>query len=131
METGILQYKGRVNFAFCPCINPQLESMAENPDKVEVVHRVCAIIDSEIHRNYRIYPVNYIAFDRVEGGSRFASEYSPAEVEAFNSYIESQLDKVDLPDVSAEEREFMRDQIMRMYANPLRNKLAALHPSHI
>lgn len=127
METGILQYKGRVNFAFCPCINPQLKSMAENPDKVEVVHRVCAIIDSEIHRNYRIYPVNYIAFDRVEGGSRFASEYSPAEVEAFNSYIESQLDKVDLPDVSAEEREFMRDQIMRMYANPLRNKLAALH----
>ena len=131
METGILQYKGRVNFAFCPCINPQLESMAENPDKVEVVHRVCAIIDSEIHRNYRIYPVNYIAFDRVEGGNRFASEYSPAEVEAFNSYIESQLDKVDLPDVSAEEREFMRDQIMRMYANPLRNKLAALPPSHI
>lgn len=131
METGILQYKGRVNFAFCPCINPQLESMAENPDKVEVVHRVCAIIDSEIHRNYRIYPVNYIAFDRVEGGNRFASEYSPAEVEAFNSYIESQLGKVDLPDVSAEEREFMRDQIMRMYANPLRNKLAALHPSHV
>ena len=52
-------------------------------------------------------------------------------MEAFNSYIESQLDKVDLPDVSAEEREFMRDQIMRMYANPLRNKLAALHPSDI
>lgn len=126
METGILQYKGYVNFAFCPCINPKLEDMRDMTDKMEVVRRVCAIIDSEIHRNYRIYPINYIAFDSIEHTDSFANNYTADDVEKFNEYVENQLNKVDLPDITADEREFMRNQILNMYANPLRNKIAAL-----
>lgn len=125
METGILQYKGKVHFNICPCINPELEALTECADKVEVVRKACAVIDNYIHRGYKIFPLNYIAFDTVNATDRFKSCYTDADVENFNKYLDGQIAKVDLPDVPDEEREFMRHAILEMYANPLRNKLAA------
>ena len=125
METGILQYKGRVHFAIGECINEKLRAMPADIDKVEAVRRVCALIDREIHLGYRIYPNNYIAYDRLNNTSRFAGEYTDADMADFDKYVDAQLDKVDLPDITPEEREFMRMQIMAMYANPLTNQLAA------
>lgn len=125
METGILCYKGKVHFAVRGCINPSLEELRDVTDKVEAAKRVCAIIDREIHLGYRIYPVNYIAYDSLCATGRFADRYTPEEVTAFNGYIDGQIAKIDLPDISQEEREFMRACILQMYANPLRNKLAA------
>lgn len=125
METGILQYKGKVHFNICPCINPELEALTECADKVEVVRKACAVIDNNIHRGYKIFPLNYIAFDTVNATDRFKSCYTDADVENFNKYLDGQIAKVDLPDVTDEEREFMRHAILEMYANPLRNKLAA------
>ena len=125
METGILQYKGRVHFTIGNCINQSLENMRQLTDKVEIIRGICAIIDKEIHLGYRIYPNNYIAYDELFGTSRFSSEYSKADVEKFEQYIQKQLNKVDLPDITDEERLFMRRQIMTMYANPLKNQLSA------
>ena len=43
----------------------------------------------------------------------------------FNSYIEDQLAKVDVENISEEERGFMLETMLQMYANPLRNQLMA------
>lgn len=125
METGILKFKGQVHFTVGNCLNPELEAMRGITDKVEVVRRVCALIDREIHLGYRIFPINYIACDRIGGTQRFIDRYTADDVRHFEEYLENQLDKVDLPDITPEERAFMRDCILEMYANPLRNKLAA------
>lgn len=125
METGILQFKGRVHFAVGECINHYLQEMLTLTDKVEIVRRTCAIIDREIHLGYHIFPNNYIAFDRVNGTSSFASEYTHDDEARFDEYLTRQLNKVDLPDITPDEREFMRTRILEMYANPLRNRLAA------
>ena len=125
METGILQFKGRVHFAIGQCINRELGEMRHLTDKVDIVRRVCALIDHEIHLGYRIYPINYIAYDRVNGTSRFASEYTAEDEARFDEYLSRQLDKVDLPDICKEERDFMETRILEMYANPLRNRLVA------
>ncbi|MDE5940635.1 MAG: acyltransferase, partial [Muribaculaceae bacterium] len=126
METGILQFKGRVHFAMGRCINSELAAMADITDKVETVRRVCDLIDREIHLGFHLYPVNYIAYDALHGSDRFAQEYTATDVEAFNDYLNRQLDKVDLPDISPEERDYMRRQILIMYSNPLRNKFSAM-----
>ena len=89
------------------------------------MRKVCAMIDHDIHLGYKLFPINYIAYDRIEDTPRFADRYTAEDVEKFDSYINGQLDKVDLPDVTEEEREFMRSCILNMYANPLRNQLAA------
>lgn len=125
METGILQPKGRVHFQLGACINPVLDSLPEDMPKVDAVKAVCHAIDCTIHSGYTIYPINYVAFDHVHHTSRFADQYTDADLHSVENYIESQLDKVDLPDVSVLDREFMREMMYTMYANPLRNKLAA------
>ena len=47
----------------------------------------------------------------------------------FNAYIDGQLAKVDEPDITPDERKFMRDMMLTMYANPLKNQLSA-HDCH-
>lgn len=132
METGILQFKGHVHFTAGNCINDKLKDLIHVTDKVESVRKVCAMIDNEIHRGYKIFPVNYIAYDLINHTSEFADHYTEADVSNFDAYLNGQLDKVDLPDITAEEREFMLNSILTMYANPLRNKLYAMsHPDKV
>ena len=64
--------------------------------------------------------------DKLEGENRFVSNYTLQEVEDFENYIERQLSKVDdIPNVSSEDMQYMRDMMLTMYANPLKNKLLA------
>ncbi|MCM1450226.1 MAG: 1-acyl-sn-glycerol-3-phosphate acyltransferase [Clostridiales bacterium] len=125
METGILGFKGRVVFNAGSCINPSLGSLDENADRQQCIHAAATAIDHMIHRGYHIFPGNYIAYDRVEETPRFKALYTDADIEKFDKYINGQLGKVELTDVTPEEREYMRNIIYSMYANPLRNKLVA------
>lgn len=122
METGILQYKGRINFEFSPCINDLLSEINPGDDKAEVVKRICNIIDDAIHLHYKIYPCNYIAYDELNGTTAFAVNYNSEDVSHFNKYIDSQLAKIDI-EVNEDERKFLYKMMLKMYANPLTNKL--------
>ena len=127
METGLLQNKGKVHFSFTSCINGEIEKLRDL-DKKEQLNGICKIIDRRIHSNYRIYPGNYIAYDERFKTERFKSEYNQDDIEKFNSYINSQLDKVqkevDFP-VNEEDRNYMHGLMLVMYSNPLVNKLSA------
>lgn len=125
METGLLGRKGRIHFHFGGCIGGTLSSMPADTPRQDAVHAVCRSIDSTIHNGYKIYPINYIAFDSRHHTDHFADCYTPAQKQAFYDYIESQLDKVDIPNLSTLDRNFMRETMLGMYANPLRNQLAA------
>jgi len=124
METGIIKYKGRVHFRVGVPINAELERF-EGSSRNEIVKEACRIVDRAIHCGYHIFPCNYIAYDKVECTARFASCYTADDERDFNDYIDRQLNRVDVPDVTAEEREYMRGMILTMYANPLKNQLAA------
>ena len=127
METGLLQNKGRVHFSFTPCINDQLEEL-RGLEKTEQVVRICKIIDSNIHCHYRIYPCNYIAYDRRFKTDRFKNEYTEADIESFTTYLNGQLEKVKKEvdfEITADDREYMLEMMLVMYSNPLCNKLKA------
>ena len=128
METGILRHKGRVHFHIGCCINNALAHL-ESTDRTEAVHTACEAIDNSIHCGYRIFPCNYIAYDAINGTDRYAGQYSAEDVATFNAYIDGQLAKVDEPDITPDERKFMRDMMLTMYANPLKNQLSA-HDCH-
>ncbi|MDE6197724.1 MAG: acyltransferase [Muribaculaceae bacterium] len=124
METGLLSQKGRVHFHLGKRINAGLAACASD-DRAEVVRKACDLLDRSIHRGYRIFPCNYIAYDEVNGTDTYADMYTADDVAGFDEYIELQLARVDVPDITAEERDFMRTMMLTMYANPLRNQLAA------
>lgn len=126
METGLLQFKGKVHFQLTPRINSRLEQIGETKDRNTAAKWICRIIDQAIHRSYEIFDINYIAYDLLHGGHRFESHYTAERKTEVSDYFNAQLDKVDLPDITWEEREFMLEKMYVMYANPLKNKLRTI-----
>ena len=121
MQTGIMGFKGHVHYHCAPCIDEYLQQLPADTPKTEFFDIVAAHIDSEIHRNYRLYPSNYIAADMLDGTS-FAKEgkYTEADRQQFEAYLQGQLNKIDLAD---KDIPYLRERMLTMYANPLRNKM--------
>lgn len=126
MKTGIMGYKGHVHFEIAPCVNVALENLTADVDRAELLNLIRTQIDKSIHSCYKIYPCNYIAYDMINGSNVYVGDkYTDKDKESFEKYIECQLDKVDVP-VNEEDREYMRNMVLTMYSNPLKNKLKAL-----
>lgn len=125
METGLMQYKGRVHISFANCISPMIDAMPADIDKQDAIREICHHIDCGIHSGYKIYPINYVAYDKAFDTDMYRDRYSDEDIAKVHDYIEGQLDKVDISDVTPQERSFMRTYMYMMYANPLRNKLLA------
>lgn len=117
MQTGIMGYKGAIHYCCAPCIDEFLDTLADVP-KSEVFDLIAAHIDKEIHRNYRIYPNNYIALDMLEGRAENADKYTEKEKATFEQYLAGQLAKINIP---GKDEDFLRERMLTMYANPLRN----------
>lgn len=125
METGLLQPKGRVHFAVGYPVNPELAALDESLDKAAVARDVCRMIDCQIHSGYKIYPINYIAYDLLYSTKEFAGRYTDGEVADFETYIQEQLKKVDVPELTAEDKYYLYRMMLTMYANPLKNNIQA------
>ncbi|MCD8265475.1 MAG: 1-acyl-sn-glycerol-3-phosphate acyltransferase [Tannerellaceae bacterium] len=123
METGILHNKGRVHFTIASSINGQLATLDPQSDKNDLIAEVASIIDREIYKHYRFYPSNYIAYDKLHKTRRFNDNYSLKEKKQFQEYLQGQLDKIVLPN---KDEDYLRDRILEMYANPLKNHLTTV-----
>ncbi len=122
MQTGITGYKGRVHYHCAPCIDAWLDSLDPATPKTEVFDVIAAHIDHEIHRNYRLYPSNYIALDMLRGDSANAGKYTADDKAAFNKYLAGRLVKIDLPD---KDEPYLMERMLTMYANPAVNFIKA------
>ena len=78
------------------------------------------VIDKEIYKNYHFFPINYVAYDLMEGNAQFAHQYTEEEKSQFETYLEQQVEKVNLKD---KDEDYLRDKIIEMYANTLKNHL--------
>lgn len=121
MEMGILGHKGHVIFNFGKCINPELDKITETDKRIQV-ELVAKIIDREIHSNYKIFPGNYIAYDLLYNGNRFADKYTSEDVDKFETYLKKQIEKIDLDYIDFD---FCRHKMLEMYSNILKNSLVA------
>lgn len=122
MQTGLFGYKGRIHFQAAACINDDLAKMDRSLPKPELFARLSALIDKRIHANYRLYPNNYVAHDLLEGNELFASHYTPEDKQQFMAYLDKQLERITIPNKDVD---FLRSKMLLMYANPLKNYLAA------
>ena len=121
MRTGIFGYKGRVHYHCASPVNEWIDELSEMP-KTEFYTAMAQRMDKDIHRGYWLYPCNYIAADELSGTKEYASHYTDADKKRFESYLTTQLAKITLP---TKDETFLRDCMLNMYANPLRNKVAA------
>lgn len=130
METGLLRPKGRVHFTVGAPIDCMIESLDPEMDKNTLAREICNIVDCQIHSGYEIFPINYVAYDKLYHSHEFESEYTKDEACEFDRYVHEQLTKVDVPELTAEDKDYLYQMMLTMYANPLKNKLLARDNCH-
>ena len=123
MQTGIMGFKGHVHYQCAPCIDAWLDTIDPGTPKTELFDMIAAHIDREMHGNYRLYPVNFIALDELAGSAEHAGRYTAGERKAFDEYIAGQMAKIDIP---GKDERFLRERMLTMYANPAVNHLKAI-----
>ena len=121
MKTGIFGYKGRVVYRPAAPINTWIDELSDLP-KTEWFKALAERMDREIHRGYELYPCNYIALDELNGDKANAAHYTDADKQRFEQYLAGQMAKIQLPN---KDEAFLRERMLTMYANPVRNLMAA------
>lgn len=118
MRTGILENKGRVHFTIGSPLNDTIRTFDRNMARNELIAAVATAIDHDIYAHYRFYPCNHVAYDMLYQTMRFRSNYDLRDKKRFESYLQKQLDKIDMP---GKDEIFLRKKILEMYSNPLKN----------
>ncbi len=122
MQVGLMGFVGEVHYSFTPAINAEIDRIAEKSlSRQQQVEQVANVIDRQIHSAYKIFKTNYIAFDLFYKENRFEKHYNSEEKAIFATYVDSQVAKIDLPNL---DREFCRDRILQNYSNTLVNYIS-------
>lgn len=123
MQTGVMGFKGKVVYHIAGCINDELDLIAQqSTNRNEQIELVAKLIDKHIHKNFNITANNRIAYNELFGGNAAAESYTDEEKAKFEEYLDKQIRKVDLEN---KDRDFLRQKMLEMYANPLKNYLTA------
>lgn len=122
MKTGIFGFKGHLHYQVSAPIDDEIAALDSSVPRNQFLDQVAQIIDSHIFKGYRIYPCNRIALDMLRGDNAQASEYTPEQKQEFQTYLDGQLAKIDIPNP---DWDYLKERILTMYANPLINYLNA------
>lgn len=122
MKTGIFGFKGHLHYQVSAPIDDEIAALDSSVPRNQFLDQVAQIIDSHIFKGYRIYPCNRIALDMLRGDNAQASEYKPEQKQEFQTYLDGQLAKIDIPNP---DWDYLKERILTMYANPLINYLNA------
>ena len=115
---GIMQPKGNVHIQFGkPLTDAEIQeaSLCDKNDRYQSIRHA---MDCRIIEGYKLWKTNYMAYDIVNGGAKYASEYTPEDMQGFKAYIEVLLTKVE-PTLDKNE---LRDILLHIYSNPVLSK---------
>lgn len=115
---GIVQKKGNVHIKFDKPLSEAEIHEASLCDKNDRYQYLRHILDRRIIEGYKLWNTNYMAYDIVNGGSKYASEYTAEDMTAFKAYIETLLGQVE-PTLDKDE---LRDILLHIYSNPVLSK---------
>lgn len=119
MAQGIQGEKGKIAVSFGKPLNTQINRLEGIKNRNEICNSVAKMIDNQIHETYHLMPTNYIAHDLLMHENRFENEYSEEEKNGFLTYMESRISQL------KGDSDFIHHTFLKMYANPVINKLAA------
>lgn len=117
---GITAFKGRIHMHFCKPLNDFIKelsktSLTENEKADAIINE----IDKQIHLNYKLNEVNYIAYDLLHGKHSFLDkQYSNDQLNKFNDYVNEKIVFVEGGDQIK-----LKEYFYKMYANPVVNFL--------
>ena len=115
---GIKQYKGNVHLRIDdPLTEEEIRAAAccDKNDRYQLIRRA---VNRRIISGYKLWKTNYMAYDLVNGGKKYADQYTGEDLETFKSYIAQRLLMVE-PSLDKHE---LRDIFLHIYSNPVLSK---------
>ncbi len=117
---GVMGQKGRVHYAIGKAMNEAIDKLDTELPKNEFLQLLATTIDVEIFKNFRLWPNNFLAWNRLNQSNRFSAKYDAAAEWEFDNHIAQMLEK--LQSLHGNEEEIIR-LFISLYAQPLQNKL--------
>jgi 1-acyl-sn-glycerol-3-phosphate acyltransferase len=115
--TGIKQPKGKIHLAFGKPIKEELTELNKSGNDNEKIKQLTALIDKRIYSDFKLNPVNYIAYDLHHQTNVFESNYSKNEKENFITYVTKGIEQL------KDDNDVIKNILLKMYAFPVENKL--------
>jgi len=127
MIRGMINEKGRVHFRIGKPIDSMLDIIEEMDESRDKYKALADLIDYRIHKNYKLWPDNYIAYDIVNNSKEFLDKYTMEEKELFLKHMEKKIATVE----DRGDKERLNQIFFEIYANPVKNRLELTKPDFI
>ncbi len=115
---GITGQKKRIHIAAGKVLTSELDAIKDSGEGVnKQLQLLASVIDTEVYRNYKLWPSNYLAYDMINGSTEFKDFYSEKEKRQFKRRIKRRV---------ADKNALELKNFLEMYANPVKNKLKEL-----
>lgn len=126
---GIKGYKGRIHMAFGRPLNKALEEnyTSIEPCVNEISNFVICELDEQFHKNYALWPFNYIAADILLENEEFANhKYTTIQKLEFTKYMNSKIESLQ------GDKKILTKLFLSIYATPVFNakSIANIYKSH-
>ena len=113
--TGLMGFKKRIHIKAGNPLDKELDQL-EGLSGNKLLKKLANILDNIIVSNYKLWPSNYIAFDKLKGSSEYKDLYNDYDEKSFLRRIEKRAVE---HNHDTAERKFLE-----MYANPVISKRA-------
>ena len=117
MLTGLSDYKGRVHYHIDCLETDELNEISQLPSNGDRIEALAQTIDRKIHRNFKLWPNNYIAYDLLHSVNKFSQYYTQEEKDNFIRVMAQKMDKLH-GNIS-----MLNNIYLEIYANPVKNSL--------
>jgi hypothetical protein len=114
---GFMMPKGRIHVNIGSPVNNLIDTIDDKLTNNEIISEAAKIIDKETHKNYKLWPTNYLAYDYLENSSRFSDFYNQENKDEFEHRCQSIYNIID------DDKETLRNLFYKMYANPVYSKI--------
>lgn len=115
---GVTQQKGNIHLNIGKPLTDEELSLASLCDKNDRYQYIRHAVNIRVVDGYRLWKNNYIAYDILNPGDRFAGKYEETDRKGFIDYMEHQLDSIE-PEL---DRDGVRKHFLGIYANPIVTK---------
>ena len=116
MLLGINGEKGKVHFNFGKPLVEELEIFDTLANRKEQMDYLAKLIDHSIHQNYKLNPINYVAYDLLFPQKKYGEMYNSEEWKKYGDYFDKKVAQL-----APDEQQLGREYLLKMYANPLLN----------
>lgn len=111
---GWFGQKGRVHISVGKPLNEELTAIEQEYTHINrQLQALAEVLDKAIHKQYKLFPANYIAYDFLNSTDTYKDYYNEKEVRQFERRIHNR---------SKSGNAVSQKKFLEMYANPVKNK---------